>query len=92
VTLVTAPEAHVTPSMVTAALDRRPRRVGRAPGGTSVPMPGRDAKPADEKPADESESPSEVDQAKRQDPDAPALGSVDDGDEVTDPPEPQEPG
>lgn len=57
-------------------------------------MPDRDTTPPDESPDDESpddESPSEVDQARRQDPDAPALGAVDDGDEVTDPPEPHEP-
>jgi hypothetical protein len=38
-------------------------------------------------------SPSEpVDEVRRQDPEAPALGAVEGGDELADPPEPQEPG
>ena len=51
--------------------------------------------PEGEHPADEDEddsTPDPIDEAKRQDPEAPGLGAVDGSDELPDLPEPQEPG
>jgi len=50
------------------------------------PAAGKESRDADQHEVDE------LEEAERQDPDAPALGAVDGGTELSDPPEPQEPG
>jgi hypothetical protein len=54
--------------------------------------PGSDGPPEDHERPPKSRGEDEVEQAEKEDPDAPALGAVDDGEQVPDPPEPQEPG
>jgi hypothetical protein len=64
-----------------------------------VPLPGPQDRPTDgtnvetaDDPASGGGAEAEADEVRRQDPDAPALGAVDDNDEVNDLPEPSEPG
>jgi hypothetical protein len=62
-----------------------------APGDR--PTDGTNVETADHPAPDtEADAGTEADQIRRQDPDAPALGAVDDYDEVNDLPEPSEPG